>query len=163
MPTEPCTHTRSASSTGADERVQQPLGDLLAVVVVDVLEQHRELVAAEPRGEVAGAHRGGDPVGDRHQHRVAGRVAVLVVDRLEVVEVEEQHRRLAALAPQRLAEAAQELRPVAEPGERVRVGLHLEALLQLAHARDGLLEPVVLEREPGVVGERLEQPQVLAR
>ena len=48
---------------------------LLAVVVVDVLEQHRELVAPHPRGDVARPHRRLDPPRGGHQHGVAGRVA----------------------------------------------------------------------------------------
>ena len=52
-----------------------------------------------------------------------------------------------APARQRLLHAAQEQRAVGEPGQRVA--------LRLA------LEPVELERQAGVRGERLEQPQVL--
>ena len=68
---------------------------------------HRELVAADARQAVALAHRALGGVGDGAQHDVAGRVAVLVVDRLEVVEVE-QHQRVAA----RRSPAAQREREV---------------------------------------------------
>ena len=40
-----------------------------------------------------------EPLGDLDQHLVAGGVAEAVVDRLEVVEVEEDHRQPALLAP----------------------------------------------------------------
>jgi hypothetical protein len=134
---------------GLGQQVEHAGGDLLAVVVVDVLQQHRELVAAHARGDVARADADTDAPGGGHQHGVARPVAGAVVDRLEVVEVEEQHGRHAAAARQRRLDAAQEQRAVGEPGQRVA--------LRLA------LEPVQLERQAGVGGERLEQPQVLAR
>ena len=59
-----------------------------------VLEQDRELVAAQPGGQCrSGAGADCEPLGDRDQQRVAGGVAEAVVDRLEVVEVEEQDDR----------------------------------------------------------------------
>ena len=96
-----------------------------------------------------------DPVRDRHQHRVARRVAGAVVDRLEVVEVEEQHGRLPLAARQRLLDAAQEQRAVAEPGQRVASAPRRSS----SRMRVRLLQPV--STRPGVVGQRLEQPQVL--
>ena len=148
MPTLERTHIGSPSTvTGSARRSRMRRGDLLAVVVVDVLQQHRELVAAHARRDVARPHAQLDPAGGGDQHGVARPVAGAVVDRLEVVEVEEQHGRHAAPARQRRLHAAQEQRAVGEPGERVA--------LRLA------LEPVELERQAGVRGERLEQPQVL--
>ena len=47
----------------------------------DVLAQDRELVAAEPRDGLAPAQRVAQPVGDRHDQLVSGRVAEAVVDR----------------------------------------------------------------------------------
>ena len=67
----------------------------------------RELVPAEPGQGVAAADHAAEPAGDAAQQRVAGRVAEAVVDALEVVEVEQQHRHPAAAAPgqrQRLPE-----------------------------------------------------------
>jgi len=51
-----------------------------------------KLVAAEAGDHVAGAGRLAQPVGDRPQHRVANRVAMQVVDRLEVIEVDAERR-----------------------------------------------------------------------
>ena len=54
------------------------------------VEQHRELVAADPRA-AGGVGRGaGQGLGDDGQQTVAGEVAVKVVDPLEMVEVEEE-------------------------------------------------------------------------
>ena len=73
------------------QQVEDPRPDPLAVVVVDVLEQHRELVAPHARRHVARSYRRLDPPGRGHEHRVAPGMPAAVVDRLEVVEIEEQH------------------------------------------------------------------------
>ena len=66
--------------------------------IADVLDQDRELVAAEARGRVGRPHGLQQADGDRLQHLVAGGVAEAVVDRLEVVEVEEDDGDAGALA-----------------------------------------------------------------
>ena len=99
-----------------------------------------------------------EPRGDAAQQLVADGVAERVVDALEVVEVDEQHGDLARRARlERLAHLLAEQRAVGEPGERVVVGLVVELVLQVAQLGDGLLEAVVLERDAGVGGQRLEQ------
>ena len=104
--------------------------------------------------------RTAQPLGDGDEQVVADRVAERVVDGLEVVDVDEQHgdRRLGQR--ERLLDAVDEQRAVREAGERVVVGLVLELALELAQLPHRLLEAVVLERDRGVGGERLEQPQV---
>ena len=134
-----------------------------SAAVVDVLDEHGELVAAEPRGGVGAAQRVAQPLGDADEQLVAGGVAEGVVDRLEVVEVDEQHRHGlagAAAAQQRVVDAVAEQRAVGEVGERVVEGLVRELLLQLGEARDRLLEVTVLQRRAGLDGERLEEVQV---
>ncbi len=71
--------------------------------------------------------------GDLLQHLVAGRVAEAVVDRLEVVEVEEDHgdaRVLARRAGERVVDAVGEQRSVGQPGDGVVEGLVRELLLE---------------------------------
>ena len=85
------------------DRFEQRLRDDLARRSVGGLEQHGELVAAEPRRGVAGAHRPLDAARDLGEHLVADRMTEGVVDRLEVVEVEEAAPRP---APSRRARAA---------------------------------------------------------
>ena len=58
---------------------------------IDVVEQHRELVPAEPRREVGGAQLGAQPLADLRQQPVTDVMAERVVDELEAVEVEEHH------------------------------------------------------------------------
>ena len=71
------------------------------LLAAQVLAQQHELVAAEARRRVARPQHAAQPLGDRQQELVAGRVARAVVDDLEVVEVEEEHRheRLRARRP----------------------------------------------------------------
>ena len=102
--------------------------------VVVVLDHHRELVAAEARDHVLGAQARAQARSDRHQQLVAGGVAEAVVDRLEVVEVDEQHRELAPPVADRGLDLVGEQRPVGEVRERVVVGLVVELLLKDAKA-----------------------------
>ena len=73
------------------DRLGDLVGDRRGAVEVAVLEHHDEFVAAEARCRIAPVDRPLDPPGDLLQHSVAGRVAAPVVDRLEPVEVDEQH------------------------------------------------------------------------
>ena len=61
-------------------------------------DQDRELVAAEAADDVRGAHAPAHPLGRLDQHVVAARMADAVVDVLEVVEVDEQHRQFGVVA-----------------------------------------------------------------
>ncbi len=54
--------------------------------------EHRELIASEARERVLGPHRAAQTIRDVAQHAVADRVAVCVVDELEAIEVDKQHR-----------------------------------------------------------------------
>ena len=87
-------------------------------------EQHDdEFVAAHARHGVAVAHAGDQALGHVLQHAVAGGVAERVVDFLEVVEVDEQHRhlRVQALAVRgRLAHAVDQQQAVGQAGQRRR-------------------------------------------
>ena len=89
--------TPSGYSVG--EALAQALGDAGAVLDVDRRQHDEELLAAQPVGELERAQLAAQRRGDLAQHRVAARVAVLVVDALEVVDVEDDERdRLAAQA-----------------------------------------------------------------
>ena len=104
-----------------------------------ILADDDELVAAEAGDGVAGAHDPAQPVGHRHQQLVAGGVTPAVVDQLETVEVDEQHRHLAARpagAGQGLVEPLGQQHAVGQPGQGVVDGLvgQLElGQLALAH------------------------------
>ena len=103
-----------------------------------------------------GADARGQALGDLAQDLVAGGVAEAVVDRLEVVEVEEDDRDavlLAAVARDGVAHALDEQRAVGEVGDRVVEGLVGELLLEgLA-----LADVAAVEHDPadGVVLEQV--------
>ncbi len=83
---------------------------------------HGELVAAEPRNEIVAAHDMRKPQGDIADELVADRMAERVVDVLEMIEVdvEHRHRRAAALdvGDHRLQPLAEEI-PVRQAAQRV--------------------------------------------
>ena len=165
MPTlDPDDGLAAGHREGHPEQVDQPLrhGDRVAQVrLVD--DQDRELVATEPRGQVALADRAPDPLCDGNQKLVAGGVAERVVDHLEVVEVEEQDDRDAGLHAVAQVERhlLGEQGPVRQVRQRVVIGLVAELLLEPAELRERLLELAVLECDRDLVGERLEQAQVV--
>ena len=94
---------------------------------------------------------------------IADGMAERVVDRLEIVEVDEEDRdsRRSAELSSAARTSLAEQRAVGQPGQRIVVGLVVQLLLQIAQLGDGLLEPVVLERGARVRGERVEQRQVV--
>ena len=122
------------------QRADQPLGHGAGVRgAAQVRQQHHELIAAEagdipgPRA-IGGARRGGlaavaqraaQAVGDHAQQLVADRVAERVVDALEVVEIEIQHRQHALVVLGGLEGAHQtvaRLLAIRQAGERIEVG-----------------------------------------
>ena len=144
------------------DRLHQAVGDVLRLLGGGAAEEHRELVAAEASREVDRPDARLDAPGDGDQELVADVVAEAVVDRLEVVEVEEEHCRATDVAVvERAADPLREEHPVRQSRERVVVGLVPELVLQLRELRDGLLEPVVLDEHAGVARIGLEQAQVL--
>src|SRR3712207_5546303 len=84
-------HLTLAGAEPALHLLDDPVGDGLDLVLAGhVLEQHGELVAAEPGRRVRDAEAVQEPAGHAGEELVAGGVAEAVVDPLEVVEVEEQ-------------------------------------------------------------------------
>ena len=118
--------------------------------IADVLQQHGELVAAQPGDGVARTERPAQPARDGLEELVAGLVPEGVVDRLEAVEVEEQHRAAPtaaapARAPQRPREAVEEERAVRQAGERVVQHVVAEAV-DGAPVLDGVADRPVQHR-----------------
>ena len=115
--------------------VDQIFGQLAGLGQRAVLQQHAEFVAAEPRQRIAAADLSGEQRGKLLEQFVAGDVARGIVDDLELVEVEKQHRvpvvevlrRL-----QRVFEAVLEVGTVGETGQRVARGLLDQLLLHAA-------------------------------
>ena len=141
-------------TSSSREPLDEPLGDALRVGAVARPHDHAELLAAEPADDVVRAHAGPERVGERAEQLVADAVTVHVVDALEVVDVEHEHRdrlvraaRLLQRGQQPLVEAA----VVEEAGERVRLRLMLEARANLG----------VVECERGGIGEALREVELV--
>jgi hypothetical protein len=86
----------------------------------DSLDDERELVAAQPGDRFRLAESRPQPVAELDEQLVAGAVPERVVDELEVVDVEEQHRNPgpgAVVAGECLGDPVEEQRPVGKPGE----------------------------------------------
>ncbi len=79
------------SADRAGDRLEHPAGHVAGIgLVPQAPAQHGELVTAEARHDVTLAHGLAQPPRHLDEQGVAGLVAELVVDLLEVVEVEEQ-------------------------------------------------------------------------
>ena len=92
----------------------------------------RRILAAEAPDDVGYAERFARHLGEHLQNRVTGRMAVLIVDRFEAIEIENQHAhgRL-ALSPPGRHEAFggfEVAAPVQQPGERIGCGRHAIAM-----------------------------------
>ena len=100
MPTEAVSPTPDPSAgTRGGHRVLEPLGRAVGLLLGHPGQHHEELVAPEAPDAVVGAELLVEL--DRHllQDAVAREVAVLVVDRLEVVQVGQQAAERLAAAP----------------------------------------------------------------
>ena len=135
-------------------RLDDALGDRGGVAgLVDRAQQQRELVAAEAGEEVGLARRAPEPRRGLLQHLVADGVAERVVDRLEVVEVDAEHRGL--LAARRSPASAPPSRSrncdaVGQLGQRVVARQVLGCGFLLA-----LLGDVLVGRDPAAILHRM--------
>ncbi len=104
-------------------RVEQLAGDQSGVLGLgQVLDQDRELVAAEARHGVGLAQAAAETLGHDRQQAIAGQMPEAIVDRLEAVEVEDHDRDQALVAPgpgERALQTILEQRAVGEPGQLV--------------------------------------------
>jgi hypothetical protein len=126
--------TGSRPEVAADGRRQDPPGDRHRRVEIRVREEDGELVAADPEGPVGPAQdRRGDPP-NRHEKVVAGGVPALVVDLLEPIEIEREHRQRTRVAMDGLELAGQlvlEGAVAAEPGQGVDLRVELGSVVEL--------------------------------
>ena len=118
-------HFVAVDRHGPRDGVDQAVGHAGGVGRFAHFAQDDEFVAAQSRNGVLGAQSLADALRQVDEQRVAGMVAVGVVDRLETVQVEEQHREI-ALAPagafDGLLHAVFEQNAVGQLGERVVQG-----------------------------------------
>ncbi len=138
------------------DRSPDPVGHVVSDETIRTRQQRRELISAvaiEPIVVPRGARHHG---GDVDQERVARRVALGVVETLEIVEVEHQQGERSAALDGR-AELALERAVVPQPGQGVlvRAGADLAVRLGVLHrdrclAREQLRELELVRREMGL-------------
>ena len=128
-----------------DERVEQPLRDLdRPALARQPLAEHPELVAAHARERVAGGEQRREPLGELGQQLVAAIVAEELVDDLEAVEAQPEHRDGAAVAGgerERVVDAVDEQRAVRQRGQRVVQCAVLGLLLESDDPPQRVVEP----------------------
>jgi hypothetical protein len=116
-----------------DQAGPQPLREQHRIGFVDGFAQHRELVPAQTSHRVPRADGLLEAVADLHQQEVAGVMPQGVVDRLELVQVEEDHRHRAlgraVLPGQSHVQAVAEQGTVRQVGEDVVQGAPTQLLL----------------------------------
>jgi hypothetical protein len=111
-----------AAGGGRGDRGDDALGDDRRAIGLEVLGHDDELVAAEAGDRVAGPDGAGDALGDVAQHLVADVVPERVVDKLQPVQVDEEHRQRRPGPPrprERVRQPVEQQRPVRQPGQRV--------------------------------------------
>ena len=125
----------STSGVPRDHRLERS-GLLTGRNLVDLPQDHRELVAAEPSDRIRSADIVPDERRDMDEGPVAGFVPVLVVDPLEPVEIREQEADLRAVAGpvgDRPRDVAEEAAAVEEAGQGILLGQGLERGRMGAH------------------------------
>ncbi|ODU00305.1 MAG: hypothetical protein ABS89_09210 [Thiobacillus sp. SCN 63-1177] len=116
---------RDADAGGGDVAVavalaQQARG-LQQLRVRQRLEEQGELVAAQPGGQLGSRPEFAQTLGHMLDHHIAGAVAGQIVDRLEVVEIDQQQRTACRLG-QRLGQPPLKALAVVQAGQRVVIG-----------------------------------------
>ena len=104
---------------GLEQLARDVVGTFLAF---QLRADGNELVAADARADVGAARGRAQPRGHLFEHLVANAVAGAIVDRLEVVDINEHHRHLLVWAvgkDQRVFEQRAHVTLVAQAGKRV--------------------------------------------
>ena len=139
------------------QRLEQVAGDLLCRLGGGARQQRGELVAAEPRQDVARTQPAREDGRDARDDLVTGGMAERVVEVLEMVEVEQNERAVGAVTAHEVGvrfELGGEARAVVQAGERIVRREVVQVLLVVATMRDVLdldeeaprRAPVVLDR-----------------
>ena len=139
-------HFAAADRKRRAQRLLNPERDGVGLLLVaEPVQQNRELVAAQPRERVALPQARLEAPRHRDEQLVADQVAEAVVDDLEAIEVEIEHREPVAAAPllellEPPPEPLHEHRAVAQPGQRIE--------------EPGAAELLLCDRALGRVGQR---------
>ena len=136
----PIETVRPPSWYGPDHGVGKPPGDAPRIRVgPEVLAHDDELVTAQARNRVLGTNCRVQPMRHLAEQLVAGRMPIVVVDRLEAVEVAEEQsddRFVAGEPGQRVLDVVQQQPAVRKAGQRVVQRLLPEGALHLPQRGD---------------------------
>jgi hypothetical protein len=130
---------------GFVDEVQSPVGDPSCRVSVTGREDESELVAPESGDEIALSQVGPQPFAQLDEQPVAVMMTERVVDLLEAIEIQHEHRDRCSLVPgvvEPTAEAVREQAPIGETGEPV-----VQRLMAKRRCRERPLGDV-LDRQP---------------
>ncbi len=122
-------HHHDGRVQGAQQAVRYPAGGGLGLVVLD---EDRELVAAQPGDRVTVPGALAEPERDDAEHLVPDEVSECVIDGLEIVEIDEQDDHLAAATATEevLDKSVLEQGSIGQADQRVMEGLLCEAALE---------------------------------
>jgi hypothetical protein len=129
-------------------------------VCVRLADEHGELVAADPGGEILVTDGRLEATREFGEELVPRAVSPRVVDRLEAVEVEIEHCRRTQTTLELLLYRFEQVEAVGQTGECVVICLVAQLLLELRHLGERMLETAVLEQDARMAGEGLEQLDV---
>src|SRR3984893_17564613 len=121
------------------------------LVRIDVLLEHDELVAAEPRHEILGPQHLAQSLGDRAEQLVAAGMTQGVVDLLELVEIDEQQRRELIGAVRQL-ERAIASRKLTRLGSSVSSSKRARWLILASAARRSVMSSTSTTAPPPAIG-----------
>ena len=122
----------STSNVALGDGAPDALGDLERLLRRRLGQEDAELLAAEARRHVVVAQLGAEDLGDALQHRVAGEVAVGVVDVAQQVEVGHDQRQR-PVEPLRAAELLGQRRGEVAGVEEARLRVDARLRLELRH------------------------------
>ena len=118
-------HLLLLAGEGRSDLRSEPLGELIALLLVRLRGEHGELLSSKPRDDVAGPRRPPQGIGELDQGAVAGGVPESIVELLEPIQVEHHDRQRPPAAGRALELAGEptlELPAVREPGQGVGAG-----------------------------------------
>ena len=153
MPMLPVTASTSGSVNGYAQAFQDALTDVgNALGQAGVTDDDDELVTTQPRHRIAVADAGFQPPGHLDQQLVPHIVAETVVDRLEMVEIDEQ-KGYAMIVPagdrDSLLDPFRQQQAVGQSGQRVVIGLMLDLLVLAMQIGDIVEDRHIAAGPPG--------------
>jgi hypothetical protein len=131
----------------------------------NAFEQHREFIAAQTRDHIACLQAGANAAADLKQQIVTDQMADRIVDDLEAIQIDEQHRellvRIRGVTLHRLLEPLQQQGAVGQSGQRIVQRLVLQPTLDTFALGDLFAQVAVGQRQRArAFGDATFQPRI---